>query len=352
MTKVALRGLGRIGLHILERLLNEEDFEICVVFEKNPDPQSVTFLINSHFGSVLDQDWDFDQANSEIVRKSSPGNSFRLVTAQNLPESELTGIDFLIDSTGISNDTDELDRLLRKLPKLRVIHTHDHPRDELVTVLGVNQDELSREMRVVSSSICDATAIAPVLKAIDILFGIDSGHITTVHPILNYQNLLDGISESWASPGTTYQYFPLGRSSLNNIIPKPTSAVETTMKSLGPANFHISSFSYRVPTSIVGSADITLLLLRPPDSESEIIERLSQYFNDFEWPVGNLTNSPAVSMDFARSEYSANIDTRWLSLNGGILHLVLWYDNEYGYARNVVDQLKFFAKVVRGEKNV
>ena len=129
------------------------------------------------------------------------------------------------------------------------------------------------------------------------------------------------------------------------MIPKPTSAIEATCKvTQGLTEKMIGSFSYRTPTAIVGSADITLNLKTKID-KSEIIAKFEEIEKKQSIKVIHNNISPLVSLDFLQSEYSAIIDHRWTNLiDGKLLKLVLWYDNEWGYSSRVVDQINFVAK--------
>ena len=100
---------------------------------------------------------------------------------------------------------------------------------DFTMVLGCNHDQLNiLKHKVIATSICDATALAPVMECLDREIGISSGQVTTLHPWLSYQNLMDGSSVSWSVPGDIYHHYALGRAAIGNIIPKPTSAIATT----------------------------------------------------------------------------------------------------------------------------
>jgi glyceraldehyde 3-phosphate dehydrogenase len=202
-----------------------------------------------------------------------------------------------------------------------------------------------RKHHVIASSICDATAIAPVVKLVKERFGVRCGYITTLHPWLNYQNLMDGPASSWSVPGEIYHHYALGRSVIGNLIPKPTSAVQATCRVLEDVTEEmIGSFSYRTPTAIVGSADITLVTERQVD-RCQLRELFCEYEKAQRWNVVHSNVEPLVSLDFKRSDYSAVVDARWTDVIGdGMVKLVLWYDNEWGYASRVVDQISYLSE--------
>ena len=129
------------------------------------------------------------------------------------------------------------------------------------------------------------------------------------------------------------------------MIPKPTAALEATCRVVdGVSESMIGSFSYRPPTAIVGSADITLNLKTKTDKLS-VIAMFEEIEKTQTIKVIHNNMEPLVSLDFLKSDYSATVDHRWTDIiNGSLLKMVLWYDNEWGYSSRVVDQVNFVAQ--------
>ena len=158
---------------------------------------------------------------------------------------------------------------------------------------------------------------------------------------------MDGPSSSWSVPGEVYHHYALGRSAIGNMIPKPTSAMDAVFKVLPALTRNIGSFSYRTPTPIIGSADLSFLIEKKTSKE-DLILALKNFQESQNYPILKLTNSPLVSMDYLGEKYSAIVDTRWINIiNSELIKVVLWYDNEYGYCRNVIDQIKFIFSFMR-----
>ena len=125
------------------------------------------------------------------------------------------------------------------------------------------------------------------------------------------------------------------------MIPKPTSAMEAVFKVLPSITQNIGSFSYRTPTQIIGSADLSLLVEKPTH-KNDILKAFKEFQKSQKYPILKLTNEPLVSMDYIGEKFSAIVDTRWLEvINSELIKIVLWYDNEYGYCCNVINQLKY-----------
>ncbi|MBO9399408.1 aldehyde dehydrogenase [Shimia sp. R9_3] len=343
---IAINGFGRIGRAIFRQAHRDHRFRVVMINDINPDEKNVCYMYNfDSIQGVSQGEAALQVVSSNALRVGSEGDEIRYSREEDVAALDCADIDILIDASGLSNNGASLSALVEKFPKLKVLTTHIHPDADICLVLGANHEQLDiSASSIISTSICDATALAPVLRCLDEAYGVERGHITTVHPWLNYQNLLDGPSTSWANPGEIYDHYPLGRSALDNLIPKPTSAVTATFKSLPNFDAKISSFSYRVPTSLVGSADLVLQLKEAPASKASVISAFEKFNSAFAWKLFGINTDPLISRDFINREESAIIDARWLDIVDNQIHLILWYDNENGYAGRVLDQAQFVSE--------
>tara|TARA_Y100000994_G_scaffold245007_1_gene245877 strand:+ start:1726 stop:2772 length:1047 start_codon:yes stop_codon:yes gene_type:complete len=338
--KVGLNGLGRIGRHIFKMCIDDPLIELVGINEVNPDLNNWAYTLN--YDSIYGQ----AKYKSKVKNKKITCNKKSIFTSinkeiSNVPWEEW-GTEIIIDSSGVLENISKSRQIISNSCTKKIIFTNSPDKVDFTMVLGVNQEEYNPDIHhLIAASICDATAIAPVSKIIDNLFKIKNGYVTTLHPWLSYQNLMDGPSSSWSVPGEVYHHYALGRSAIGNMIPKPTSAMDAVFKVLPNMSKNIGSFSYRTPTQIIGSADLTLFVDKKTNKE-EIIEAFKTFQNSQDYPILKITNSPLVSMDYIGEEYSAIVDTRWLDvINSQLLKIVLWYDNEYGYCCNVMNQLKY-----------
>ena len=342
MIKIGINGFGRIGRAIFRVNAQKQYFEVVAINDINPDNENIAYTLN--YDTLYGRLDNFFKAEGDFITDNL-GNDINIYHHQHVDEVDWSKheVDYVIDSSGVLENVKRSKDLLKNTEVKRVFVTHSPNGVDFTMVLGSNEDQFEiNEHRVISTSICDATALGPVLSAINSKFGIDSGFITTLHPWLNYQNLMDGPSSSWSEPGEIYHHFALGRSVDGNMIPKPTSAVEATCRVVdGVSEKMIGSFSYRTPTAIVGSADITLNLKSKTDKKS-LISLFTKIEKDQNIKMIHNNIEPLVSLDFLKSEYSAVVDHRWTEvINGSLIKLVLWYDNEWGYSSRVVDQVKF-----------
>lgn len=347
MIKVGINGLGRIGRAIFRNNLATPLFEVVVVNEINPDPANVAYTLN--YDTLYDRlPVQYRLEKGHLVGEN--GDRMALVHEHSIADVDWDayGVDFVIDASGVYQNVLEAHKLidLGKARKVFITHSPDHV--DFTMVLGANEHLLDVDRHhVISTSICDATAIAPIMRALIENIGIEYGFITTIHPWLSYQNLMDGPASSWSVPGTIYHHYALGRSAIGNLIPKPTTAVQATCQVLQDLNVTedmIGSFSYRPPTAIVGTADLTFLLSRET-KKSEVIDLFTEYERKQHWRIVHNNWEPLVSLDFKRTDFSAAIDHRWTDvIKGRMLKLVLWYDNEYGYASKVMDQMRLVSQ--------
>ena len=344
--KIGINGFGRIGRAVFRiNMKNEYHFEVPVVNDINPDSSNVAYQINydTTYGNLDDK----FEASGNVVKNSR--FSFEVTRHARIDEVDWDsyGVEIVVDASGKKDNLLLAPKVIEKNPSVRkVIITHSPEEVDFTMVIGANDDKLKDEYNIISSSICDATAMAPVLKLMFDNFEIEGGAITTVHPLLSYQNVLDGQSVSWFDPSKTYTHYALGRSVFDNIIPKPTTAIEATCKILGLDASKIAQFSYRTPNTIVASADITLFLKNKVSVE-QVDGVFKAYAARQDHKIIKLNTDPIVSLDVKGCEYSAVVDARWTSVaNGRIVKLVLWYDNEWGYSSRVFDQLKLVQNLI------
>lgn len=341
MLKIGINGFGRIGRAIFRTNMNKKLFEVVAINDINPDIENIAYQLN--YDTLYDQLKDKFKVEKDHIYN---GNyDLKVFHERHIDKVDWKskGVDIVIDASGILDNVLRGHATIEKQGVKKVVVTHSPNEVDFTMVLGANEDKLDlSQHHVISSSICDATAIGPVLKIIEEKFGIVSGHLTTLHPWLGYQNLMDGPASSWSVPGEIYHHFALGRSAVGNMIPKPTSALDACSKVVeGVSSSIIGSYSMRTPTHIVGSADVTLLIEKKT-TQQEVIKAFEDFSNTQKWDIINNNFEPLVSLDFKGSEFSANVDHRFTSLiQGNMLKLVLWYDNEWGYATKVCEQVKY-----------
>jgi len=332
--RVLINGFGRIGRAITRINLDHDKFELVAVNDINPDAKNMAYLLK------------YDSTYGQLARtiEHEPGRLFidgqvvELTHKENIKDLDLTGIDIVIEATGIKSNLQEIEKMAYlNLATKYVITNVDSPTAKNI-IFGVNESELlAHKGNIFSASICDAVAMGPVYNIIKKEYGVISGYLVTLHPWLSYQNLLDGSAASWSQPGDVDSHFALGRAAPQNLIPKSTSAVNALAHVIPEVPEKIGSFSFRVPTPIVSGAVLTLLL-----NKDITVENLIATFKNIQASQRNniiaLTSEPLISADYIKNDFSAIIDTRWIRVkNMNHVELIYWYDNEWGYSSRVVD---------------
>lgn len=332
--KIAINGFGRIGRIATRINAINKHFELSVVNDINPylDNMAYLFKYDSTYGKFSH---DVSNTKDELT---IDGNIIKYTNYKDIHDVpwDKYDVDLIIDASGVSENVRNAKALTRGTSK-KVIITHSTNDSDIEIIMGINDDKLENKHQVVSNSICDANAIAHVLKWMDEEYGIKSGAITTLHPWLSYQNLVDGTSISQSSPGVVWNDFALGRASTDSIIPKNTTAVLALEKVMPELNGKIMSFSYRIPTDIVASSDITLQTKNIP-SKDELTDFIKMKIKESTYVKANYES--LVSLDYEREEHSAILDMQWLKVENGMIKIILWYDNEWGYCCRVLDLAK------------
>ena len=334
MINIGINGLGRIGRVLLRQILKSKNFKIVVVNDINPDINNIAYLIkyDSTYGKLNEN--VFVQNKSICIGRNKI-NYFSKDSIEKVNWKKFK-VDYLIDSSGVKKNLIKSRKLKNQIKNVIFTNSPGPKYVDKTMIYGVNDNTFDKTKDfLISSSICDATALAPILKIIDYWFEIKKGFVTTLHPWLGYQNLLDGPSKSYAVPGEIIDNYALGRSSPNTLIPKNTSAIKATYEVLPQLKNKFIANSYRIPTSVVSSADVVLELKNKPNF-NEIIKKISIY----KPKVISLNKEALVSNDFIQTESASFLDLRFLKILNHHIKFTLWYDNEWGYSSKVLDLIK------------
>ena len=340
MIKVGLNGFGRIGRSIFRINLKKKYFDIVAINDVNPSNENLAYLLkyDSFYGRLKN---DIAANKEKIIIDDNEVVVYHHESIADVLWEE-QNIDIIIDASGINQNLKEAKKLkVRGIKNCIVTHSPDEV--DFTIIMGVNEDKLDiQENFLISSSICDANAFSPVMHVLNEHYIVEHGFLTTLHPWLGYQNILDGPSRSFAYPGEIYENFALGRASTEALILKTTSCIKASKKVIPFINDNFQSLSYRVPIPLVSSADISVKLSKRVTKE-EIIslfkkkeqeQKIKIFYNNFE---------SLISKDFIGSDYSAIIDHRWTDVNKfNYAKLILWYDNEWGYSSRVVNFINNF----------
>jgi len=336
MITIGINGLGRVGRALFRILSDMPDVCILTVNDRVP-PDNLAYLLR--YDSLYGQ-WD---RQIKVGRNSLRvgGRSIACHSRDNIASASWEGCQIIVDASGDSDNVASSRRLFGKFGIHRIIVTHAPQSGIDATVvapsiIGTSYDPAQH--RVISASICDAVAIAPILHIIDRAHGIRQGFITTLHPWLNYQNLTDGPTQGFY----WQEDYQLGRASTMSLIPKKTTLVQALSQVVPDVAQIISAMSFRVPTPIVCAAELHLRV-GIPVSPVSLRGLLSTCVGQHPAEIA-LSDEPLASIDLKGSSVNCTIDGRWLEADGDMLRVVLWYDNEWGYSSHVARLIRFIAQ--------
>ncbi|OUW57817.1 MAG: hypothetical protein CBD57_04075 [Candidatus Pelagibacter sp. TMED197] len=340
MIKIGINGFGRIGRAITRIISNSKDIEVAAINDIDNDTKNLSYLLkyDTIYGK-FNHNIEFKKQNIITINRKNI-NFYSKSLINEVPWSKHE-IDLVIDASGVENNTLNSKKILgKKLSKVLITHSPDKNIDYTL-IIGVNEKNYdSKKHHVISSSICDASALGPVLSQLENKFGIERGYITTLHPRLSYQNLLDGSLKSVSNPGHNWKNYSLGRDSISNLIPKKTTAVKAVTKCIKNLDGKISGMSFRVPTSIVCASDITIKL--KSKTSKEIVSNHFKQLSSSKNSIFGYQEEPLVSSDHLGTSKSVIVDANFTEVIGSnLLKMIIWYDNEWGYSNRVVDIAKF-----------
>lgn len=337
--KISVNGLGRIGRNVVRQALISEELELVHVNDLNPSVENLAYLLN--FDSTYGRMMPPAIAKEDCIVIGD--RTIKVTNCSSLGDINWDehSIDILVEATGVLEVQNEAAFLIAQGRIAGGVVTHSSAIVDTTIIFGVNESSYDANAhRYVSSSICDANAVAPALSVLQSHFGIRGGNILTLHPWLGYQNLVDGPCRSFAYPGHFEENFALGRASTEALMPKTTSCFGA-VKDVLPDLPEFMSMSYRVPTPVVSSAALTVSLEKQASREN-IVEAFSEAANRQKQSVFEVSLDQTISKDFVGNCHSCIVDGRWIevSKNRNEIRLVLWYDNEFAYSARVLDTIR------------
>jgi len=342
---VVLYGFGRIG-RLLARLLIEKTgsgaqlrLRAIVVRKASADDltKRASLLRRDSVHGGFQGTLRVDEENSCIIAN---GNVIRVIYANNPAEVDYTAYDInnaiIIDNTGAWRDKAGLGEHLKAKGAAKVIVTAPGKGDIKNIVAGVNSSQVSPDDKILAAASCTTNAIVPVMKVMNEEFGIVSGHMETVHAYTNDQNLIDNYHKKNRR----------GRSAPLNMVITETGASSAVVRLLPELDGKLTGNAIRVPTPNVSLAILNLALECEVSLEevSEFLRNVSLHSNlqrqiDF-------TNSPdVVSSDLVGNRHACIVDGEATIVKGNSTVLYVWYDNEFGYACQVVRVVQKWAGI-------
>ena len=330
--KVGINGFGRIGRNVYRAAMNAPDIEVVAVNDIT-DTATLAHLLK-HDSVLGNLDVDVKSTDDGI----QVGDRFVKVFAQRdpsqIPWSEV-GAQVVVESTGLFTKAENASKHLRDGVK-KVIISAPAKGEDITVVLGVNDSQYDPERhKVISNASCTTNCLAPVAKVLHDHFGIAKATMTTVHSYTNDQRMLD----------LPHSDLRRARAAALNMIPTNTGAAAAIGLVMPDLKGKCDGFAIRVPTPNVSVVDLVAVLDRATTA-SEVNAKLKEASEAP--PLKGLlgyTEEPLVSSDFMRDPRSSIVDGLMTKvLDGNLVKVLAWYDNEWGYSNRVVDLARLIAE--------
>ena len=341
---IVLYGFGRIGRLVTRMMIqntgpgNYYKLKAVVIRKASDDDiyKRASLLSRDSVHGSFDGTVRVDEDNSCLVIN---GNPVKIIYA-NSPEEVVYsdhGIKdpIVIDNTGVWRDESGLG-LHIKSGASKTILTAPAKGDIKNIVFGVNYEILNNEDKIISAASCTTNAIVPVLKVLNDEYGVEGGHIETVHAYTNDQNLIDNFHKGDRR----------GRGAPLNMVITSTGAVKAVGKAIPELVDKLTGNAIRVPTPNVSLAILSLILNVDVDKENLNSYLKSMAFHSkYREIIGYVNSSEIVSTDFYSSPFASIIDSQATITSGNRVTLYCWYDNEYGYSKQVINLAKKVANI-------
>jgi len=333
VTKVGINGFGRIGRQVL-RIVRErypEELEVVAVNDLfDPATNAHLFKYDTNYGiysgsaEVVGNDLVVDGEKIRVLAERDPAQ---------LPWAEL-GVQIAIESTGVFREGPLAAAHIQAGAK-KVLISAPAKNEDITIVLGVNEELYdNKKHHIISNASCTTNCLAPVAKVVNDEFGIVKGFMTTIHAYTSGQRLLD----------MGHKDLRRARAAAMNIVPTSTGAARAIGVVIPELAGKLDAFALRVPTSTVSLIDLTVQVERGTTTD-ELRTLFKEAAEGRLKGILGYSEEPLVSVDFKGDSRSSIVDAEYTQvMQGNMVKVVSWYDNEWGYSTRLVDLANYVAE--------
>ncbi len=334
MTKVAINGFGRIGRLVARAILERPDCGLELVSVNDlADAKANAWLfkhdsVHGKFPGEVTTDGNDIIVDGKRIHVTAEKDPAKLPHAAN-------GVEIALECTGFFTDREGGEKHLQAGAK-RVLISAPAKGADLTVVYGVNDDKLTAKDRIVSNGSCTTNCLAPIAKVLNDALGIQRGLMTTIHAYTNDQKILDQIHPDLRR----------ARAAAMNIIPTTTGAARAVGEVLPELKGKLDGSAIRVPVPDVSLVDLTFTPGR--DTSREEVNKILKEASKSARLKGILeyTDDPVVSIDLQHTAASSTVDSLETAvIEGKLVRVVSWYDNEWGFSNRMVDTAAAMAKL-------
>lgn len=326
-TRIGINGFGRIGRLVFKAARNVSDLEFVAINDLT-DAGTLAHLLkydstHGRYPEPVSMDGDYlvvGDKKIKILAERDPSQ---------IPWGDL-GVDIVVESTGVFRNRDKIALHLEGGAKKVVLTVPAKDEIDATIVLGVNDDELKPEHKIVSNASCTTNCLAPAAKVLNDSFGIRRGWMTTTHAYTNDQRLLD----------LPHKDLRRARAAAINLVPTTTGAAKAVGKVIPDLAGKLDGIAMRAPVCDGSVVDLVVELDKNTSAE-EINARMKEAADGPMKGILEYSTDPLVSTDIIGSTYSSVFDSLMTRVMGGNLaKIITWYDNEFGYSNRVVDLIQ------------
>ena len=324
--KVAINGFGRIGRNVFKIALERPELEVVGINDLTDTKTLAHLLKYDSTQGRFNGKVEFDAENLIV-----DGKKFRVYADRSPINIKWTTTpDVVIESTGVFTKRESEkggygDHLKNGAKKVILTVPSKDEIDRMI-VLGVNEGDLKPEDKCISNASCTTNCLAPVVKVLNDVFGVEQGFMTTIHSYTNDQQILDA----------PHSDLRRARSCAVSQIPTTTGAAKAVGKIIPALKGKIDGMAVRVPTPTGSLVDFVAILKKPATKE-EINAAMKKAAEGSMKGILEYTEDPIVSVDIIHNTHSSIFDAQSTMVNGNMVKVLSWYDNEWGYSNRVVD---------------
>lgn len=329
-TKIGINGFGRIGRLVFRVMLERDDFEITAI--NNPSGAETAAYLAKYDTVHGRLEKDIRVEGDDLLIDGHRIHVFHDRDPENLKWEDY-GVQMVIESTGKLKDHESAGKHIHGTVK-KVIITAPGKDDDATLVMGVNENSYNPETdHIISNASCTTNCLAPVVKVLNETFGIRRGMMTTVHSYTNDQAILE---KAHKDPRR-------GRAAAENIIPTSTGAAKAIGAVIPELKGKLNGLAIRVPTPDVSLVDLSCEVERKVTKE-EVNAALKAAAEGELRGILAYTDEPLVSSDFRGTNVSSTVDgDLTMVVDGDLVKVIAWYDNEWGYSCRIADLAAFVA---------
>jgi glyceraldehyde 3-phosphate dehydrogenase len=327
--RVGINGFGRIGRQVLKCLRERYGNEIDIVaFNDLGDLKTMAHLFryDSNYGRYHGT---VEVADGALIVDGDTIKAFSERDPAKIPWGDL-GVDIVVESTGIFTDKSAAVNHIEAGAK-KVIISAPAKGEDITICLGVNEDKYDPAVHhVVSNASCTTNCLAPAAKIVNDRYGIVKAFMTTIHSYTNDQQILD----------LPHKDLRRARAAALNIIPTSTGAAKAISLVIPELKGKFDGMAVRVPTPTVSLVDFVAVVERPA-TKADLIAAFDEAAAGPMKGILAVSHELLVSMDFKGDEHSSIVDADATQVDGTLVKVITWYDNEWGYSCRVADLTKF-----------